>query len=85
MTLEMDTEDAAALLHRVVELELMHWVPNASQRLVHRAFTLVGQPHREPQAPDCGPRHRDHPLIATWVAGWYVMQCCRCDRLFEHS
>jgi hypothetical protein len=78
--------EVAAHLHRVVGLELGHWVPGASQRLIARAFALMDVPYPGPyQEEDCGPRHRDHPLVADWVAGHYVLKCCLCQRLFEHS
>jgi len=77
--------EASAYLHDVVKLELDHWIPNASQRLIKRAHEFMGVPYGAPVAPDCGPRHRDHALVADWVAHWYVMKCATCGRLFDHS
>lgn len=76
----------AAYLHDVVRMELHHWVPGASQRLINRAFALMKVPYHEPyQTEDCGPRHRDHPMVPDWVAGHYVLKCVLCGRLFDHS
>lgn len=83
---ETSSEETAAMLRHIVQAELDHWVPDASQRLIWRAGLLLGLPTiPEPTRPDCGPKHISHPLIADWVAGIYVMRCVSCNRLFDHS
>lgn len=80
---EMTEADAHALLRRVVNAELDHWVPGASQRLIYRASLALGFPSREPRRTDCGAERSGHATVTQWVAGLYLRQCVGCSRLFR--
>lgn len=77
--------EAIALLRKVVEAELDHWVPNSSQRLIMRAFRAFGfEVHAmRPGVEDCGPNVWNHALYPDWVHGLYIRRCSTCARLFR--
>jgi hypothetical protein len=76
--------DAALVFAAVVQAELNHWIPNASQRLIHRAGHALGVRHPVMLSDnkDCGSEPGWHALIADWVAGIYVRRCVTCCRLY---
>ncbi|ALO79380.1 hypothetical protein [Streptomyces phage phiSAJS1] len=77
--------DAQRHLAAVVRLELKHWVPGASQRLIYRAANALGLKQPYPTVDDHGPDPASHPLVPDWVAGMYLMRCATCCRLFPTS
>lgn len=77
--------DARRHLAAVVRLELKHWVPGASQRLIYRAANALGLKQPYPTVDDHGPDPASHPLVPDWVAGMYLMRCATCCRLFPTS
>ena len=81
---EVDAE-ARQMFQAIVQAELRHWVPGASQRLLYRAGRAlgIGQPNPAQGRPDCGPDRADHALISDWVAGLYLLRCSSCFRLYE--
>lgn len=83
--IEQSAAEAAELLKAVVQAELDHWVPDASQRLINRAATVLADgPILDPVlAPDHGNNPGDHALIQDWVCGIFVLRCCTCARLFK--
>jgi hypothetical protein len=80
---EMTEADTHALLRRVVNAELDHWVPGASQRLIYRASRALGFQAAEPRRADCGDQLVNHATVTQWVAGLYLRQCVGCARLFR--
>lgn len=82
---ELNHIDARRLMRQIIEAEMAHWVPNASQRLLWRASWALGVPlnHAAPVAPDCGAEARWHALTGDWVAGLFVRHCVTCHRLFR--
>lgn len=82
---EQSAAEAAELLKSVVQAELDHWVPDASQRLINRAATVLADgPILDPVlASDHGNNPGDHALIQDWVCGIFVLRCCTCARLFK--
>lgn len=82
---EIDRAEAHEMLRQVVNACLDDWVPNASQRLIHRAAATLGLPgpRRPLGVPDHGPEPTHHPLVIDWVGGVYVQRCATCDRLFR--
>lgn len=82
---EMDHQTALKLFRKVVQAELKNWVPNASQRLLHRAGHALGVRHPVmlSDASDCGAEPGWHALIPDWVGGEiFVRRCVTCCRLF---
>ncbi|AMD42777.1 hypothetical protein SEA_XKCD426_36 [Streptomyces phage Xkcd426] len=82
---ELLAVDAMRLFRQVVAAELKHWVPDASQRLLHRAAGALGvQAHGGlvTSNPDCGAEPGWHALTADWVAGIFVRRCVTCARLY---
>lgn len=78
-------DEAFLALQEVVRLELKHWVPDASQRLIRRASNVLGFPvTTAPTAKDHGLDRVDHALFPDWTAGLYVLKCATCHRLFQH-
>lgn len=82
---EIMEADARRHLAAVVRLELKHWVPGASQRLIYRAANALGFKQPYPLRDDCGPDAASHSLHADWVAGMYLMRCASCLRLYPTS
>ena len=82
---EQTEAQARQMLRDVVALELKHWVPGASQRLIYRAANAMGIKQPYPTADDHGPNPADHPLVRDWVAGWPLMRCATCCRLFREG
>jgi len=80
---EMTEADVHALLRRVINAELDHWVPGASQRLIYRASRALGFHARDQHRADCGGDLSDHATVTQWVAGLYLRQCVGCARLFR--
>lgn len=82
---EMGHPDAVAMFRQIVEAELDHWCPNASQRLIHRAGHALGVRHPVmlSDAPDCGAEPGWHALFGDWVAGLFVRRCATCCRIFR--
>lgn len=82
---ELNHIDARRLMRQIIEAEMAHWVPNASQRLLWRASWALGVPlnHAAPVAPDCGAEPGWHALVGDWVAGLFVRHCVTCHRLFR--
>ena len=78
-------QDAAALFHDIVQTELKNWVPDASQRLLHRAGHALGVRHPVllSNEPDCGAEPGWHALVADWIAGIYVRRCVTCCRIYR--
>lgn len=83
--IEQTQAEAEALLKQVVQAELDHWAPNASQRLINRAAMILADgPILDPVlASDHGNNPGDHALIQDWVCGIFVLRCCTCARLFK--
>lgn len=81
---EQSHMDAAQMFHVVVRSELDHWVPDASQRLIHRAGHALGVRHPVMLSdnPDCGAEPGWHALVADWIAGIYVRRCVTCCRIY---
>jgi hypothetical protein len=81
---DISHRDAALVFAAVVQAELNHWIPNASQRLIHRAGHALGVRHPVMLSDnkDCGSEPGWHALIADWVAGIYVRRCVTCCRLY---
>lgn len=81
---ELSTEDAHALMARIVTAELDAWVPNASQRLLFRAAAALGvfAAPLVTDAPDCGLERSWHAIVPDWLAGLYVHRCVTCGRLY---
>lgn len=77
--------EARDMLRDVVLLELRHWVPGASQRLIYRAGNALGLKQPWPMADDHGPDAGAHALVADYVAGLYLLRCVTCCRLFHHD
>lgn len=75
--------EARKLFHKILNAELDHWVPNASQRLLHRAGAVLGVPQPKPRRDDCGPTEFDHALIHDWVGSAYLLRCSTCLRLYR--
>lgn len=83
---DCDDAEARSALHDIVALELAHWVPGASQRLIWRAARMLDLPtFPKPERDDCGPAAGDHALTADWVAGHFVLHCATCHRLFPYN
>lgn len=82
---EQTQAEAEALMKSVVQAELDSWVPDASQRLINRASTvLVGGPILDPiLSTDHGDSPGDHALVQDWVCGIFVLRCCTCAHLFK--
>lgn len=78
-----DVANASSLMRSVLEAELNNWVPNASQRLLHRAATLLGYRFSTPTQEDHGPNPGDHALFPGWLGGVFVRQCATCARVFR--
>jgi hypothetical protein len=86
LTRQPHRDEATAALQAIVRLELRHWVPDASQRLIRRASLLLGFPAAPvPTSKDHGPGRNDHALFPNWVAGLYMEQCATCHRLFRED
>lgn len=77
--------EARALFQQIVQAELDHWVPNASQRLLYRAGMVLGVPQPQPRREDCGPARSAHALVHDWVASRYLLRCATCLRLFPDN
>ena len=73
------------LFTRVVDAELNAWVPDASQRLLHRAGARLGFTRPDPATtlPDCGPYVSNHATVPNWVGHVYVLDCVNCARIFR--
>ena len=79
---ECAEDEAKTLLRQVVEAELRHWVPGASQRLIYRAANALGFKQPYPLNEDCGPEPGQHSLVGDYIAGLRVMRCASCLRAF---
>lgn len=75
------------LFQRVVSAELDNWVPNASQRLLHRASLALNKGYIPNPATashgDCGPERGSHALVTAWAGSLYVYRCASCFRLYR--
>lgn len=85
---EMDEQARNELMRLVLQAELDHWVPGASQRLIWRAAQALAIPvtvrlDSPLNAADCGTERRWHSLTSTWIAGRYLMVCSTCRRLYS--
>lgn len=81
-----DTDIARTLLQRLVEAELDNWVPNASQRLLHRAGAALGIEQPDParmRNDDCGPDLGKHATVPDWVGDLFVRRCVSCARIWR--
>jgi hypothetical protein len=80
---ELDPKGVISLMQSIVLAEAKNWVPGASQRLIRRAALALELPAPpEPVSPDHGDSPGDHPLVADWTAGLYVLRCVTCERMF---
>lgn len=81
----LDKADAEQLLRHVVNAELDHWIPDASQRLLYRAARALDMKAYPPlaSAKDCGAEPHWHALINDWFAGIYVVRCVTCQRMYR--
>lgn len=80
---EMDSASARHLMGQIVNAEMDHWVPGASQRLLYRASRALGVSTASIHLytePDCGSKTA-HALVTDWVADIYVVRCVVCGRL----
>lgn len=71
---------------RIVNAELDHHVPGASQRLLFRAGAALGVKQPDPSRAareDCGVTRAEHSLIGDWVGAMRLMRCSTCFRLFR--
>lgn len=85
---EMDERARNELMRLVLQAELDHWVPGASQRLIWRAAQALEIPvtvrlDSPLNTADCGTERSWHSLTSTWIAGRYLMVCSTCRRLYE--
>lgn len=83
---EPDADAARALLRRIAEAELNHWVPNASQRLLHRAGLALGIEQPDParmRNDDCGPDPAKHATVPDWIGDLFVRRCVSCARIWR--
>lgn len=82
---EMTDAEATAFMSQIVLAELANWVPDASQRLLHRAGAALGIPlgNLLTSNPDCGASPGWHSLVADWAGGIFVRRCVTCGRLFR--
>jgi hypothetical protein len=83
---EMNLIDQRRLMAKVVNAELDHWVPDASQRLIWRASQVLNGTYGAvvlTDQPDCGAEPSWHALTADWVVGIYVRRCVTCGRLYR--
>jgi hypothetical protein len=79
---DLDTEAAEALMLSVLEAEIDHWVPGASQRLILRASAALGfYPHPLKDAQRCVPG--TCTTAGTWVARKPYMRCTDCGRFYR--
>ena len=82
---QQDYRAELGLFLQIVQAELDHWVPNASQRLLFRAGAALGvkQPDPARVRADCGAARADHATVPDWVSTLYVHRCINCARLFR--
>jgi hypothetical protein len=82
---QQDYRAELGLFLQIVQAELDHWVPNASQRLLFRAGAALGvkQPDPARVRADCGSGRADHATVPDWVSTLYVHRCINCARLFR--
>jgi hypothetical protein len=77
---EMSAHDRVAMLHRVIDAEVAHWVPGSSQRLISRAAGALGVVLRFVNDTDCGPEAQHHVLATIHVCGKNYRRCNQCGR-----
>ena len=82
---QQDYRAELGLFLQIVQAELDHWVPNASQRLLFRAGAALGvkQPDPARVRADCGAARADHATVPDWVSTLYVHRCINCAHLFR--
>lgn len=82
---ELDKQERIWAFRQVLDAELRHWVPNASQRLLTRAAAAleVEYPPGVGKSVDCGAEPGWHALIGDWLAGIYVRRCISCARVYR--
>lgn len=78
---------ATEMFQSIVLAEMANWVPDASQRLIHRAGHALGvrHPRMLSSEKDCGAEPGWHALIADWICGMYVRRCMTCCRIFADT
>lgn len=80
----LNEEKARHILSEVIEAELNHWIPGASQRLIYRASRALEMSARVPITwNDCGNEPHWHALVRDWIAGKTYMRCATCHRLYK--
>ena len=77
---EMSARDRMAMLHRVIDAEVAHWVPGSSQRLICRAAGALSIGLRLINDTDCGSEDKDHALAAVYIGGKDYRRCKTCGR-----
>ena len=82
---ELNMIDARRIYQRIAEAEMANWVPDASQRLLHRAGHALGVRHPVmlSNEPDCGAEPGWHALIGDWIGDLFIRRCITCCRIYQ--